>query len=88
MTGGVDAQALVSVLSAAALAVILFRKWLWGALRLAGRTALGGGVLAVLSLCSGFTGLHLGVNLVNALVLGVLGLPGLGLLWALSLVTG
>ncbi len=88
MTEGLDARAVVSLLSAAALGAILFRKWLWRAARLAGRTALGGGVLAALSLCSGFTGVHLGVNLVNALVLGVLGLPGLGLLWALSLVTG
>lgn len=88
MTGGVDVQVLVSVLSAGALAAILFRKWIWSAVKLAGRTALGGAVLAGLSLCSGVTGLHLGVNLVNALVLGVLGLPGLGLLWALSLVTG
>ena len=36
----------------------------------------------------GLVGLHLGVNLVNALVLGVLGVPGFGLLlmlnWALA----
>jgi len=40
------------------------------------------------ALVGGLVGLHLGVNLVNALVLGVLGVPGFGLLlmlnWALA----
>ena len=49
-------------------------EWL---VRLAARTGVGG-----------LVGLHLGVNLVNALVLGVLGVPGFGLLlmlnWALA----
>lgn len=88
MMENMDPQVVVSILSAAALAAILFRKWIWSALRLAGRTAVGGAVLAGLSLCSGFTGLQLGVNLVNALVLGVLGLPGFGLLVALNAITG
>ena len=55
---------------------------------LAARTGVG---LAVLWLFSGvghLVGVHLGVNLVNALVLGVLGAPGFGLLlmlnWALA----
>lgn len=88
MMENMDPQVVVSILSAAALAAILFRKWIWSALRLAGRTAVGGAVLAGLSLCSDFTGLQLGVNLVNALVLGVLGLPGFGLLVALNAITG
>lgn len=88
MMENMDPQVVVSILSAAALAAILFRKWIWSAVRLAGRTAVGGAVLAGLSLCSGFTGLQLGVNLVNALVLGVLGLPGFGLLLALNAITG
>lgn len=88
MMENMDPQVVVSILSAVALAAILFRKWIWSAVRLAGRTAVGGAVLAGLSLCSGFTGLQLGVNLVNALVLGVLGLPGLGLLLALNAITG
>lgn len=83
----VDMQVWASVLSAAVIAAILFRGVLWRLLRLAGRTALGGLVLAVLAHFSGLTGLALGVNLVNALVLGVLGLPGFGLLWALSQIT-
>lgn len=88
MMENMDPQVVVSILSAAALAAILFRKWIWSALWLAGRTAVGGAVLAGLSLCSGFTGLQLGVNLVNALVLGALGLPGFGLLLALNAITG
>ena len=47
-------------------------------------------MLFALSHVGGFLGLSLGVNLVNALVLGVLGLPGFGLLvmmnWALRIV--
>lgn len=83
----VDMQVWASVLSAAVIAAILFRGVLWRLIRLAGRTALGGVVLAILAHFSGLTGLTLGVNLVNALVLGVLGLPGFGLLWALSQIT-
>lgn len=83
----VDMQVWASVLAAAAIAVILFRNVLWRGIKLAGRTALGGVCLAVLAQFSGLTGLSLGVNLVNALVLGVLGLPGFGLLWALSQIT-
>lgn len=51
---------------------------------LAARTGAG---LAVLWLFSGvghLMGVHLGVNLVNALVLGVLGAPGFGLLLMLN----
>ena len=44
--------------------------------------------LAALSLCSGITGLTLGVNPLNALVLGILGAPGLALLCALNVLTG
>lgn len=88
MTQDVDAQVLVSVLAAVAIAAIVFRRWLWGLCRLAGRTAVGGAALALLAQFSGLTGLSLGVNLVNALVIGVLGLPGFGLLCALQWLTG
>lgn len=84
----VDMQVLVSVLAASAIAAIIFRKWLLRLCRLVGHTALGGVALAILAQFSGLTGLTLGVNLVNALVIGVLGLPGLGLLCALQWVTG
>ncbi len=55
--------------------------WLGG---LAARTGVGLGFLYALSSMGGLVGLHLGVNLVNALVLGVLGVPGFGLLVALD----
>ena len=46
-------------------------------------------VLYALSGVGGLAGVHLGVNLVNALVLGLLGAPGFGLLlmvhWVLGL---
>ena len=48
--------------------------------RLAARTAVGLAVLFLLSKAGGYVGVHLGVNLVNALVMGVLGAPGFGLL--------
>ena len=63
------------------------RRPLAALVRLALRTGAGLAALAALSGAEGLLGLHLGVNLANALVLGVLGVPGLGLLalvsWAL-----
>jgi len=50
-------------------------------LRLMGRSALG---LAVLALLKRLPGISLGVNPLNALVLGLLGAPGLGLLLLLQ----
>lgn len=81
-----DEQALLcglGILVALMLAVLL-RKVLGKAAVLAFRTALGGGLLAVLAQLDGVLGLHLGVNLCNALVIGVLGLPGVGLLLLLK----
>ena len=45
---------------------------------------MGLGVLWALRWAGGILGLQLGVNLTNALVLGLLGLPGFGLLAALE----
>lgn len=44
-------------------------------LRLAARSAVGLAVLALFSQVGQFIGVSLGVNLVNALILGVLGVP-------------
>lgn len=58
------------------------------AARAAVNTLVGLGGLLLLNATAAFTGLRLGVNLFNALVVGVLGLPGLVLLllvqWVLT----
>lgn len=66
------------------LLVVLLRKVLGRVVRIAARTVLGGGLLAILSPLSGLLGLNLGVNLYNSLVIGLLGMPGLGLLLLLN----
>lgn len=66
------------------LALVLLRRVVAAVVKLVARTAVGAGVLTALSYVGGFIGLHLGVNLGNALVLGVLGAPGLGLLMMLN----
>ena len=74
-------------LLAAALAVFflialvrIFRAPLQTALRLLANTALGFLALWCVRLSAGITGITLGLNLWNALVIGVLGLPGFLLL--------
>ena len=44
------------------------------------RTGLGLGALSLLSGAGEAIGVHLGVNLVNGVLLGLLGVPGFGLL--------
>ncbi|MEG1878576.1 MAG: pro-sigmaK processing inhibitor BofA family protein [Pseudoflavonifractor sp.] len=56
-------------------------KWLC---RLAARTGAGLVALLLLGRVGGFVGVNLGINLANALVLGVLGVPGFGLLLMLN----
>ena len=58
----------------------LLRQPLKLALRVVLNSALGLGVLWLLNSTAPVTGLTLGVNWFNALTVGVLGLPGLGLL--------
>ena len=57
-------------------------------LRLAVSSALGFGALWLLQYTAVYTGISLGLNLFNILTVGVLGLPGLGLLvllqWVLT----
>ena len=68
-------------------ALLLLRRPAAWLLRLALRSSVWLAVLALFSQVGRLVGISLGVNLVNALVLGVLGAPGLGLLlmlqWAL-----
>ena len=70
------------------IAVGVLRRPLRGLLRLLGRTAAGLAGLFAFSQVGGLIGVTLGVNLVNALVVALLGVPGFGLLlmlnWALQ----
>lgn len=69
--------------------LILMRKPLRWMLRLFGRTLAGLVGLFAFSHIGGVLGVTLGVNLVNALVMALLGAPGFGLLlmanWALQI---
>lgn len=62
------------------LLLALLRRPLKGLARLLGRTGVGLAALYAMSHVGGLIGVNLGVNLLNALVLGVLGAPGMGLL--------
>jgi len=65
-------------------ALLLLHGPLFRLLRLALRSSVALAALALFSQVGHLFGVHLGVNLVNALVLGVLGLPGFGLLLMLQ----
>lgn len=67
--------------------LLLFHRPLARLFRLLLRSSVGLAVLAALSQFEPLFGLRLGVNIMNALILGLLGAPGFGLLlllqWAL-----
>ena len=65
-------------------ALILLRRPLRSLGRLVGRTGLGLCFLALFAPVGKLLGAGLGVNLFNALVLGVMGAPGFGLLMMLK----
>ncbi|MGN1003449.1 MAG: pro-sigmaK processing inhibitor BofA family protein [Oscillospiraceae bacterium] len=70
------------------IAIGVLRRPLRGLLRLLGRMAAGLAGLFAFSQVGGLIGVTLGVNLMNALVVALLGVPGFGLLlmlnWALQ----
>ena len=66
--------------------VQLFSAPLRLALKVLLNTLLGFAALFLLNLTAGVTGLSLGMNLFNALTVGILGVPGLALLLLLKLV--
>lgn len=68
--------------------LLMFRRPLGALMRLLVRTALGVGALALFVPVGKLLGIQLGVNLVNALVLGALGVPGFGLLMMLNWLVG
>lgn len=76
-------QTVLLVLLAGFFAIALlriFRAPLRLGCRVLGNTALGFGALWVMGLAGPALGIHLGLNLWNALVIGVLGVPGFVLL--------
>lgn len=73
----------LTVLLFSLLFLVLFRRPLAWLLKLLARSALSLGALALWSQSGLAAGLALGVNPFNALTLGLLGLPGLGLLFLL-----
>ncbi len=70
----------LSILIAAVLILVIFRRPLLWLGKLLVRSLLGLGFLALWSQSGLAAGLALGVNTFNAVTLGLLGLPGLGLL--------
>lgn len=65
-------------------ALLLLRRPLAQLIRLVLRSSVALAGLALFSQVGGFIGVSLGVNWVNALVLGLLGIPGFGLLLMLQ----
>lgn len=70
----------LSILIFSVLFLVIFRKPLFWLLKLLARSAVGLGFLALWSYSGVLPGLALGVNAFNAVALGLLGLPGFGLL--------
>lgn len=87
-----DITTILAVAGTGALLLLLSAKALSAPLRIAFRvglnTMLGFGALLLVNATQSFTGLSLGLNFFNAAVVGVLGVPGLGLLllvqWVLT----
>ncbi len=65
-------------------ALLLLRRLLGRLIRLMGRMTVGLVGLVAFGKVSGLIGVTLGVNLVNALVVALLGVPGFGLLLMLN----
>lgn len=83
MTEG-GAAALFLAMALAVPLIPLLARPLEKLLKLAGKTLAALGSLAILKLVGGAVGLSLGVNLLNALVIALLGVPGFGLLMMLD----
>lgn len=81
---------LITAVSAALLILLgrIFAAPLKLAMKVLLNTMLGFGSLLLLNATTALTGLQLGLNLFNAAVVGILGLPGMGLLllirWVLT----
>ncbi|MDL2288844.1 pro-sigmaK processing inhibitor BofA family protein [Oscillospiraceae bacterium OttesenSCG-928-F05] len=69
-------------------AVGIFRAPMKLALKLLVNTAIGFVLLVVINLLAPYTGISIGVNVLNALLIGVLGVPGVLLLFILRWILG
>ena len=74
----------LSVFMAAILLLAIFHRPLVWAGKVLARSLVGLGFLSLWAQSGILTGLQLGVNLLNALTLGMLGVPGFGLLMLLK----
>ena len=83
-----DSVSIISIVVVALLAIILFWKIIKGSLKLGFKillnTVVGFAALIVINFLGGFLGISIGINWTNALVVGVLGLPGVALLLILQ----
>lgn len=83
-----DITLILAIAGAGMLLLLLCAKALSAPLKLALRatlnTLLGFGALLLVNTTSPITGLSLGLNLFNALTVGILGIPGLGLLFLMQ----
>lgn len=79
---------IIALLFLGLVAFKLFSSPLRLTMKVVGNTALGFAALAALDFFSPLPGLHVGVNLLNALVVGILGIPGLVLLLLSAWVIG
>lgn len=79
-------QLVLGVLGAFFLIALLriFRSPLRLAVKLIANTLLGFAALWIVQLTATFTGITLGLNLLNALIVGILGIPGFALLLLLQ----
>ena len=62
------------------LSVTIFRKPIKLLVRLAVNTIVGFITLFIINFLGGFIGVTIGINLINAVVVGIFGLPGVGFL--------
>ena len=83
--GAMDISITLCIALTATALLFLTAKVLSAPLRIAVRAALnallGLGALLLVEATGSITGLSLGVNLINAVIVGILGVPGLGLLF-------
>lgn len=69
------------------LARILYFPLKWLA-RLIGNAIIGGIILYIFNFIGGFWGLNIGINVITALIVGILGIPGVVLLLVLQWIFG